>query len=190
MALNATGQLVQITKEEYDVELEIAYATSNNFTGEPVYKAPLCYIHPEAANRLKRAIALLAPLNLKLKIWDAFRPLAAQAALFQHFPNPAYVSHPETGPRTHCRGVAIDLTIIDQYGKELEMGTMFDDFRTIAHHGNEQVSLEAQKNRFLLAGVMNIAGFDTFDTEWWHYQLPNLESFPIISAEDTPAGII
>ncbi len=67
------------------------------------------------------------------------------------------------------------------------MGTEFDDFRPLAHHGNEQVSEEAQRNRFLLAGVMNIAGFDAIDTEWWHYQLPDARNYPIIRPDEIPS---
>ena len=190
MALGTSKGLVQITEDKYPLQLDIRYATDNNFTGHPVYKASLCYLHPLAAMRLQKAIALLVPLNLTFKVWDAFRPLSAQAQLFEEFPDPNYVSHPGNGDRTHCRAVAIDLTIVDQYGVELEMGTIYDDFRPLAHHGNQQISLEAQRNRLLLAGVMNIAGFDSFDNEWWHYQLPNLHDYPIISADETPPGIV
>ena len=97
---------------------------------------------------------------------------------------------PKTGARPHCRGIAIDLTLIDQFGNELEMGTAFDDFRSLAHHGNDQVSEEAQRNRLILAGVMNIAGFEPIDSEWWHYQLPNASHYAIIEEHEMPQGIM
>ncbi|WP_066013603.1 D-alanyl-D-alanine dipeptidase [Endozoicomonas atrinae] len=183
-------ELTLITAEQFGIEIEMAYATSNNFTGNPVYKSHDCYLHPLAAQGLKRASELLRPLNLKLKVWDAFRPKAAQAELFRFMPDPDYVSDPETGLCTHCRGIAVDLTIIDHFGRELEMGTAFDDFRSLAHHGNEQISEEAQRNRLLLAGVMNIAGFDPIDTEWWHYQLPEALNYPIIKPDLIPPTLV
>jgi len=185
MTSSLQGQLVPITEEQFSVVIDMAYATTNNFTGVPVYSSQDCYLHPAAARQLKRAVQLLAPLKMKLKVWDAYRPKAAQAELFRIMPDPDYVSDPETGVCSHCRGVAVDVTIVDQHNRELDMGTGFDDFRPLAHHGNEQVSGEAQKNRLLLAGVMSIAGFDSLDTEWWHYQLRDVRRYPIIEAAPT-----
>lgn len=176
----AQSELTLITEERDSVVIEMAYATANNFTGKAVYSSQDCYLHPAAARQLKRAVQLLAPLKMKLKVWDAYRSRAAQAEFFKIMPDPDYVSDPETGICSHCRGVAIDVTVIDQHGRELNMGTGFDDFRPLAHHGNEQISEEAQRNRLLLAGVMGIAGFDSLDTEWWHYQLRDVMSYPII----------
>ncbi|MGI9273716.1 MAG: D-alanyl-D-alanine dipeptidase, partial [Endozoicomonas sp.] len=173
-------QLVKITTETFDVDIHMAYAGTDNFTDKAIYSQPLCLLHEEAASKLEKAIEILHPLGLRLLIWDAFRPLEAQRALYDCVPDPEYVSHPETGVRPHCRGIAIDLTIIDSFGQPLAMGTDFDDFRALAHHGNDQVSEKAQRNRLLLAGAMNIAGFDPIQSEWWHYQLPNAEQYPIL----------
>ncbi|WP_330926532.1 D-alanyl-D-alanine dipeptidase [Candidatus Sororendozoicomonas aggregata] len=175
--------LEAITTDTFDVVVDMAYATNNNFTGQPVYTQPLCFLRKEAIPCLKKAIHLIKPLGLSLKIWDAYRPLKAQQALFNHTPDPLYVSHPETGIRPHCRGVALDVTLLDKHGNELPMGTGFDDFRPLAHHGNDQISDEAQKNRLLLAGIMAIAGFEPLDSEWWHYQLPNSQRFPILDKQ-------
>ncbi len=188
--MHNSHNLVTISPESHNVLLEIAYATRDNFTGEPIYQKPVCLLHKEAAKRLSRAVETITPLGLRLKIWDAFRPLEAQKMLFEHTPNPIYIGDPAVSPCPHCRGIAIDLTLTDQYGKELIMGTAFDDFRPLAHHGNNQISREAQKNRLLLAGVMNIAGFDTFDTEWWHYQLPDANNYPLLKEADIRTGII
>ncbi|WP_083232385.1 D-alanyl-D-alanine dipeptidase [Endozoicomonas atrinae] len=188
--INSIGNLVLLSEKSHQVTLDIAYASSNNFTGKAIYKSSLCYLHTDALACLLKAIELLKPLNLRLKIWDAFRPLSAQKILFKHMPDSNYVGNPESDPCPHCRGVAVDLTITDRYGRELEMGSIFDDFRPLAHHGNDLVSEEAQRNRLLLAGVMNIAGFKPLNTEWWHYQLPNLDSYPFISEDETPEGIM
>ncbi|MGI9283468.1 MAG: D-alanyl-D-alanine dipeptidase [Endozoicomonas sp.] len=185
-----TYSLVEITPQSHDVILEIAYATEKNFTGKPVYKQPLCLMHEEAASRLQRAIEVLQPMGLRLKIWDAFRPQEAQQELYDCAPDPEYVSHPQTGVRPHCRGIAIDLTLVDQFGHELEMGTEFDDFRSLAHHGNDQVSNLAQKNRLILAGAMNVAGFNPIQSEWWHYQLPDADHYPVLKESELGSGIL
>ncbi len=180
------SSLVPITEDSHDLAISLAYASSDNFTGQSVYLNPLCFLHDDAAERLERAIEILKPLQLRIKIWDGFRPLSAQQTLFDHTPDPDYISDPKTGTRPHCRGIAIDLTLIDQFDNELDMGTQFDDFRPLAHHGNDLVSKEAQRNRLLLAGVMNIAGFEPIDSEWWHYQLPDAAHYPIIDEQDVP----
>ncbi|OED41939.1 D-alanyl-D-alanine dipeptidase [Endozoicomonas sp. (ex Bugula neritina AB1)] len=187
---NGNHNLTLITEQNHDLKLSLAYATPNNFTGTPVYTNPVCYLHCEATLRLERAIELLKPLKLRLKVWDAYRPLAAQQLLFNHMSDPNYVSHPKTGSRPHCRGVAIDLTLIDQYENELEMGTAFDDFRLLAHHGNDQVSEQAQKNRLMLAGIMSISGFESIPSEWWHYQLPNVSHYPVIEEGEVSSNIM
>lgn len=190
MTINTVGNLVLLSEKNHPITIDLAYAGSNNFTGKSIYKNDLCYLHIDALECLLKATELLKPLNLRLKIWDAFRPLAAQAILFKHMPNPDYVGDPESGLSPHCRGIAIDLTITDRFGRELEMGTIFDDFRPLAHHGNDLISEEAQRNRLLLAGVMNIAGFKPLETEWWHYQLPNVSSYPTIREDKMPEGIM
>jgi D-alanyl-D-alanine dipeptidase len=73
--------LVAIAPPEYDVELQLAYATADNFTGRPVYGRAAAYLHPIAAAHLKRAIEGAAALGLRLVIFDAFRPSEAQWAL-------------------------------------------------------------------------------------------------------------
>ncbi len=181
--------LVEITTDKYDVDLCLAYATTNNFTGEQVYLKPRCFLHQEAIEPLEKAIDLAARLNLRLRIWDAFRPLEAQTKLFAHTPNPMYVSSPENGPRFHCRGAAIDLTLLDADGNELDMGGEFDDFADVSHHAYRDISREAQHNRLLLAGIMHIAGFEKYRYEWWHYQLPNFADYPVLKDADLKTGL-
>lgn len=162
--------LIEITAPQYDVEFHIAYATSDNFTGRPVYSRPGCYLHADAAALLSRAIALAKPLGLRLKLFDAFRPSEAQWALWGHTPDPEFLSDPRRGS-PHSMGAAIDLTLIDGAGMELDMGTGFDAFTPLSHHANTDIPVAAQRNRLLLLGLMSAAGWDFYSNEWWHYQL-------------------
>ena len=165
-----TGTLVEIAAPAYDVEIFIAYATSQNFTGKPVYARPGCYLHPDAAACLTRAIALARAMGLRFKIFDAFRPSEAQWVLWNHTPDPEFLTDPRRGS-PHSMGAAVDLTLIDAEGRELDMGTAFDAFTPLSHHGVLDISAEAQRNRALLLGIMTSAGWDFFRNEWWHYQL-------------------
>ena len=107
--------------------------------------------------------------NLKLKIFDAFRPTEAQWKLWKHTPDENFIAHPKKGS-PHSRGVGIDLTLINKNNYELNMGTSFDSFSSKSFHGNIEISREAQKNRFILLGIMLAAGWDFYKKEWWHYQ--------------------
>src|SRR5215469_708280 len=138
--------LVAITEQSHDVVLDIAYATSNNFTGKPVYARPLCYLHPDAAAKFEKAIALARALELRFKIFDAFRPSEAQWVLWNHTPDPEFLADPRRGS-PHSRGFAIDLTLLAPSGEALDMGTAFDAFTPLSHHASTAVAAAAQRNR-------------------------------------------
>lgn len=169
---------------DYSIAIDLRYATKNNVTNQQLYKHPFCALHPDAALRLKHAIKTAADLNLKIKIFDTYRPLSVQKFMFEKLcvggGNKGFISDPLSGVVPHCRGVAIDLTLIDQNGNELDMGSEFDEFSEIAHHDYDKISFEARRNRLLLLGIMSEAGFDFYSKEWWHYQLFKPREYPII----------
>ncbi len=181
--------LVEITPPEYDVEHYIAYATSDNFTDAPVYARAACFLHEDAAKCLKHAITYAAELGYRIKIFDAFRPSEAQFKLWNHTPDPDFLADPNRGS-PHSRGVAVDLTLIDADGNELEMGTAFDAFTPLSHHGATDISAEAKRNRLLLLGIMTSAGFDFYRNEWWHYQLFNSRNYKLYSDADAGTNMM
>lgn len=181
--------LVRIGPPDYDVDLALAYATPANVTGKPVYAHARAYLHEDAAAALSRAIDLAAPLGLRLKLFDAFRPTEAQWLLWNACPDPEFLADPRRGS-PHSRGVAVDLTLVDRDGVELEMGTGFDDFTPRAHHANTDVSPTAQRNRAILLGLMTAAGWDFYRNEWWHYQLFNSRRYPLYSDSALAEGLM
>jgi D-alanyl-D-alanine dipeptidase len=181
--------LVEITPETHDVELDIAYATARNLTGRPVYARAACYLHRDAEAKLRHAVDLARPLGLRLRIFDAFRPAEAQWVLWNARPDPDFLADPRRGS-PHSRGVAVDLTLTDESG-ELDMGTGFDAFTPLSHHGSLAVSPEAQRNRLLLLGIMTSAGFDFYRNEWWHYQLFDARRlYPLLSDSVLPEPMV
>jgi D-alanyl-D-alanine dipeptidase len=173
--------LVPITPPDYDVIPAIAYATADNFTGKPVYARADCLLHPDAAAKLQLAIAIARPFGLRLKIFDAFRPAEAQWVLWRTRPDPEFLADPRQGSN-HSRGVAVDLTLVDAAGHELDMGTGFDAFTPLSHHGvTRGIGSEAQRNRLVLLGIMTAAGWDFYRNEWWHYQLFGARGYKMIS---------
>ncbi|WP_374314316.1 D-alanyl-D-alanine dipeptidase [Dongia sp.] len=177
--------LIEITPAGFDVDISLVYATPHNLSGSVIYKSPDCYLHERAADLLRHAVHLAQPLGLRFKIFDAYRPSEAQWALWNALPDPEFVADPRRGS-PHTRGVAIDLTLVDAAGRELDMGTGFDEAVPQSHHGSTEVSVAAQQNRFTLLGIMMAAGWDNYKNEWWHYQLFNSRDYPLIEQAQLP----
>lgn len=181
--------MVEITKADFDVEIALAYATPDNITGKPIYRQAACYLHEKAAEKMRAAVALAAPLGLRFKIFDAYRPTEAQWQLWAAFPSEEFVANPRRGS-PHSRGVAVDLTLIDQAGTELDMGTGFDEMSARSHHARTDISVEAQRNRFTLMGLMSAAGWDFYKNEWWHYQLFNARDYSLVDQATLPKPLM
>ena len=145
--------LVTISPPDFEVDLAIAYAGAENFTGAAVYGRAACYLHPDAATALARACGAAASIGFGVRIFDAFRPTEAQWILWNHTPDPGFLADPRKGS-PHSRGVAVDITLLDSDGSALDMGTPFDAFTPLSHHGNREISPQAQANRLLLLGLM------------------------------------
>lgn len=171
--------LVEITEASHNILLDLRYATKNNITGNRIYHDNRCFIHADALVFLKKSVILAKEQGLKIKVFDAYRPRTVQEALWAFCPNPDYIMPPDKGS-CHTRGVAIDLTLIDKNGQELDMGTPFDDLTSQSHHGAANLSPEVAENRYLLLGIMMSAGWDFFQNEWWHYQVFKAHEYSLI----------
>jgi len=181
--------LVNVHHSGLPVDFDIAYATDQNFTGQPIYDVGICYLHGDALEHLSRAVTLAQALRLRFVVFDAFRPSEAQWRMWDHTPDPEFLADPRTGS-PHSRGVAVDLTLAGEDGERLDMGTDFDAFTPLSHHGCTDVSAEALANRSLLLGLMTAAGWDFYKNEWWHYQLPRARDYALLSDRDLSAPMM
>ena len=164
-----TSQWLELTPGNSGVILDIRYATENNFTNQLIYDCPRCFMRPEAARRiaeLNRGIK--KRYGLRLKLFDCYRPRPSQQKLWDIVPDPSYVTPPEKGSM-HNRGLAIDVTLVDAQGKELDMGTDYDFFGEEAHTDNLDLPDEVLRNRRILTTMMKQIGFTGIRTEWWHF---------------------
>lgn len=157
--------------------LEIRYATTLNFTNAKIYDCPRCLLRPEAATALVRAHNALKKKGMGLKMFDCYRPRPYQQRLWDKVPNPDYVTPPAKGSM-HSRGAAVDLTIVDANGKELNMGTPYDFFGREAHTDYTGHSAAVQANRDLLRTTLQAVGFKGIRTEWWHFSYQG-KDFPL-----------
>lgn len=148
---------------------ELKYATEQNFTGQVIYPFADAYLRWGTVKKLQLVSQDLAELGLYLKIWDGFRPVSAQFALWEVCPNPTYVANPTTGYSSHSRGNTIDLTLVDAQGQELEMPTGFDDFSPRADRNYSDCTETAANNAQILEVLMEKHGFKGYAGEWWHF---------------------
>lgn len=157
--------------------IDVRYATKNNFTGVVIYPCGRMFLKPVVADALKKANAALRKDGYKLMLFDGYRPRPAQQKLWDKVPDPNYVAPPSKGSM-HNRGVAIDLTLADLKGKEMDMGTAYDFFGPEAHTDYSNLSAEILHRRKLLKETMERHGFQSIRTEWWHYSFKGV-SFPL-----------
>jgi D-alanyl-D-alanine dipeptidase len=175
--LVAAGDFVELNQVAPSIRLELRYATADNFTHEVVYPAARCLLRRKVAERLARVQTALARQGYGLKVWDCYRPLSVQKRFFALVPDPRYVADPKKGSR-HNRGAAVDLTLVDKSGNELDMGTSFDDFTPRAHRDAE-VGPEIAGRRRILDAAMAKEGFVGMPTEWWHFDFGDWKSYPL-----------
>lgn len=173
------SELVDIQSFIPKIQVDLKYATTDNFTGQIVYNFHRCLLLKAAALRLRDVQAELETVGLGLKVWDGFRPVAAQWKFWELVSDERYVSDPRKGGR-HTRGTAVDLTLITKEGQELLMPSDFDDFSEKAQQDYAGASEEAIKNREFLREVMERHGFIGFPTEWWHFDLIGWQNYPPI----------
>ncbi|NMC64304.1 MAG: M15 family metallopeptidase, partial [SAR324 cluster bacterium] len=180
-AMMRSRGLVDIQQYEPSILVSLKYSTSDNILSEDMYGSlKKAYVLPQVAKMLKRANMELHTLHpgYALCIYDAARPLSIQQKLWDKVkgtPMEKYVADPSR-LSLHNFGAAIDLTIVDDKGVPLDMGTEFDELspesepqleRKMLKEGRLQIN--QVRNRMLLRKVMKHGGFAPIKDEWWHF---------------------
>jgi D-alanyl-D-alanine dipeptidase len=174
-----TADIVDLKEVSPRIIVDLKYATEDNFTKKRLYDSNTCFLRKSTAVKLDAVQKELERMNLGLKVWDCYRPLAVQRSLWAILPDERYVADPKTGSR-HNRASAVDATLVDSQGKELQMPTGFDDFSLRADHHYHDLPDQAIRNRELLKNLMEKAGFIPLSEEWWHYDDENWMQFDVM----------
>lgn len=170
------NDFVNIKTISKDFILDMKYATTDNFLKQSVYDCGECYLRRATAEALRQVAEEFQKLGYRVKLFDCYRPLSVQKKMWNILPGTHYVANPAKGSK-HNRGAAVDLTLVDANGNELDMGTPFDFFGKEAHHTYTELAPEVLKNRKLLKDVMNKYNFKSIYSEWWHYEYrPEMQS--------------
>lgn len=175
--------LVNVQTINPNVRVYLRYSSINNFLKQDVYGCiDSAFLQPKTADMLSRAQNILTAIDstLHLLVWDGVRPRSVQWKMWNALKMPfdqkkRYVSNPRNGS-IHNYGCAVDLTICDNNGRRLNMGTDFDYFGRAANTNAEYLlvndgtlNFRQLDNRKLLRKVMRDAGFSTISSEWWHF---------------------
>ena len=171
-----TTQWTELTAKDGYI-IDIKYATRDNFVKEAVYPCARLFLKPDVAKALNRVSIKLKSKGYQLILFDGYRPRPVQYKLWAKVPNPDYVANPSEGSM-HNRGVAIDLTLADLNGKEIDMGTPYDFFGPEAHQDCTKLSSSILSRRQLLTTTMKSEGFQPIRTEWWHFSYTK-SSYPL-----------
>ena len=170
---------VEMVSLNPNIKLDIRYATQNNFLKKVVYPEARCFLRAAAAHALDEVQKELESIGLGIKIFDGYRPLSVQRKMWEIMPNPSYVADPKKGSR-HNRGMAVDLTLVDAEGHELEMPTEFDSFSKKARHENQDLPDHIKLNRWILKTIMEKHGFRSIKSEWWHYDYQGWKAYKVL----------
>ncbi|MES2069321.1 MAG: M15 family metallopeptidase [Pseudomonadota bacterium] len=171
-----------------DIVIDLRYVGINNFVGQDLYGDLDCsWLHHEAAAGLANAAAWLRQHypGYQILVLDALRPHRIQEMLWQYLegtPLRMYVADPARGS-IHSFGMAVDVALLDRHGKEIDMGTAYDELVEKSHPALEArfladggLSQAQADNRNILRQAMCCNGFRGINSEWWHFNFgdPNV----------------
>ena len=184
-----TPDLVELTSIDPTIKLDVRYATSNNFTGRPVYTEARAFLQRPAAEALARVQRALREKGYGLVVFDGYRPWRVTKVFWDLTPaeTKRFVADPAKGSK-HNRGCAVDLSLVDvKTGKEVEMPGAYDEMSERSYPTYEGGIPAQREARELLRAAMEQEGFFVYSHEWWHFDFKDWRAYPIL---DVPFSAI
>lgn len=181
-AATADSDFVDVRSVDPTIMVDLRYASANNIIRRPLYPSGTrAIVRFSVAQRLAVAQKFLKQHGYGLKVWDAYRSMSAQARLWEAIRNNSYVADPKEGIGSmHTRGAAVDVTLVDRAGKEVQMPTDFDNFTPEAMIDYQGRNPVVRSNLKMLQKAMAHAGFYGLRTEWWHFCAGDWAMYPAV----------
>jgi len=176
--------IVEVTKLDPTIRLDIRYATSNNFMGRPLYNQPRAFLQRSVAEALVRANQSLRSKGYGIIIFDAYRPWSITKVIWDAATEAQrknnFVANPREGSK-HNRGCAVDLSLFDlRTGLEVEMPSGFDEFSERANPDYQGGTYQSRQLRDLLRKSMEAEGLKVSNDEWWHYDYKDWQEYRLM----------
>lgn len=184
------AHLVELTKLDKTIKLDIRYATADNFMGRIVYPEARAFLQRPAAEGIVRVHKLLKKEGLGLAIFDGYRPWSITKLFWETvtLEQRKFVADPAVGSK-HNRGCAVDLTIFDlKTGKLVPMPSGYDEFTERASPNYAGGTDEERANRDKLRRLMEAEGFTVNPDEWWHFDYNDWQQYAIYDISFKEAG--
>jgi poly-gamma-glutamate synthesis protein (capsule biosynthesis protein) len=175
------NDMVRLDSVANDVVIGLKYATSDNITGKPVYESNIAYLRRGTADKLRKANEIVKEHGCRIKVWDAYRSEKDHKLLFETAKNSYYFIDARIGSN-HTRGAAVDVTLVDDVGNELDMPSKFDEMSEKAHRTYKLATPEQKRNALILEEAMKQAGFIPLENEWWHFDDSEYKSYDFIAS--------
>jgi len=178
------SDLVELTRLDSTIRLDVRYATTNNFMGEKFYSQARAFLQRPAAEALVRVQRSLRKLGYSLLIHDAYRPWYVTKMFWDATPQAQkeFVADPSKGSR-HNRGCAVDLSLFDlKDGRPVDMVSGYDEFSHRAYPEYLGGTTLQRWHRSLLRREMEAEGFKVFESEWWHFDYRDWKQYTIGTA--------
>jgi len=172
------SELVDVRTVIPDILYDLVFATPDNFTGETQYARAVPILQSGTAEKLRRAQEAFKRDGFRIKIYDAYRTSYVSGILFDIVRDTTYVAR--AGQSTHNRAAAIDMTLVDADGNELEMPSPMHTFNRTSHRNSTEMSEAAKRNMDYMTGIMVQNGFTTIQSEWWHFNDSEASRYPVL----------
>jgi D-alanyl-D-alanine dipeptidase len=176
------SDLVELSRLDVSIHLDIRYATSNNFTGHKQYAEARAFLQRPAAEALVRAHRALKARGYGLLVFDGYRPWSVTKAFWDVTPpdKRKFVANPEKGSR-HNRGCAVDVGLYHlRSGKEVDMPSAFDEMSERAAADYQGGTVEQRRTRALLRQALEQEGFKVNPDEWWHFDFQDWRLYRVL----------
>lgn len=176
----AEAGLIRITEVDRSIAIDLRYTRGSAIAKKPLYAENMpALLRPETAARLRRANDQVKQYGYRIKVWDAYRPPAAQLVLWDASGHDdRFVANPFSKPSQHSCGTAVDVTLVTQSGEPVEMPTGFDSFTPQAAAAYQHPDPKVMQRKHILQDAMSKAGFFPLPNEWWHFTDRRFRSYP------------
>ncbi|MCR5809136.1 MAG: SH3 domain-containing protein [Clostridiales bacterium] len=190
------GLPVTLKAELIDIRLVVPniiiyqiFGTPENFTGQVLYERPVPVLQRDTAKKLAAAAERFAQDGYTIKVYDCYRPKSVQFILFDIVKVSRYIANPYTSASNHNRAAALDISLVDSNGKELDFPTPMHTFNELSNRTSyKSWTAEQRRNVEYMTNIMVECGFKTINSEWWHFSDSNYLSFIVldINMKDIP----
>jgi D-alanyl-D-alanine dipeptidase len=172
-----TSQLIDVRQADPSICIDLIFASNRNFTGKQIYERDICLLQQGTMKKLKQAQALFRKDGYSIKIYDAYRPYSVTVKIAPFVTSSMYLADPLTGS-IHNRGAAIDMTVVNAKGIELEMPSPIHTLDARSSRANLNMTPEARRNLDYVERIMTQSGFIPYVHEWWHYSDASSNQYP------------